>query len=30
MDDLAKIIVGIYIVIAIVVGTTWPVWIWFI
>lgn len=28
MDELAKIIVFIYVVVGIFVGVTWPVWIW--
>lgn len=30
MEQLAKIFVIIYFVVGIIVGITWPVWIWFL
>jgi len=30
MEALAKILVMIYIVVGLIVGVTWPVWIWFL
>lgn len=30
MEALAKILIMIYIVVGLIVGVTWPVWIWFL